>query len=67
MDNLKLRRLLAMLGFIFLTAAVLATTYGIIRFNNGIMFLGLGCFVIAYIISRQVRQLRLINEGKGKV
>ncbi len=66
MDNLKLRRMLAMLGFIFITAAVMATTYGIIRFQNEIMFLGLGCFVIAYIISRQVRQLRLINEGKGK-
>jgi hypothetical protein len=67
MDNLKLRRLLALLGFIFLAVAVMATTYGIIRFQNEVMFLGLACFVIAYIISRQVRQLRLINEGKGKV
>jgi hypothetical protein len=67
MDNLKLRRLLALLGFIFLAVAVMATTYGIIRFKNEVMFLGLACFVIAYIISRQVRQLRLINEGKGKV
>ncbi|MGA9139684.1 MAG: hypothetical protein WBZ29_05640 [Methanocella sp.] len=65
MDNLKERRLLALVGIGIITIGIVVMFYGLFTGQTILQLLGLAFVVVAYLISRKVSQLRKANEEQA--
>jgi uncharacterized membrane protein len=65
MDNLKMRRLLALAGIAIITVGMIGIVYGIFNNSTVVQLLGLTFVVIAYLISVQVKRMRKSNDAQA--